>query len=114
VKLPLENPKYRKLARAISSFLAISGLAVWFFHFYVWDQYDRTRPIHPDYLAGRIYGLNNHGHVVYLTKEEHARLTKLTILAFSLFGCGFIIALVFEEGISKWNSRPPAWEKKQF
>ena len=114
MKLPVGNPKYRKLARTVSTSLGFLGLAVWFYHFYVWDQYDRTRPIHADYSSGRVHSLNNHGHVVYLTDEEDARLRNLTILAFSLFGCGFVTALVFVEGISKWNRKPAPWEKKQF
>jgi len=114
MKLPLGNPKYRKLARAISSFLGISGLAVWFFHFYVWNQYDQTRPIHADYSSGRVHGLNNHGHVVYLTDEEDARLSNLRILAFSLFGGGFLTAALFVAAPSDWNRKRTPWEKKQF
>jgi len=112
MKLPLGNPLYRNFARAVATFLGVSGLAVWFFHFYVWDQYDRTRPIRPDYFSGRVHGLNNHGHVVYLTGEEDARLTKLTILAFSLFGGGILVTILFVEGVSNWNKRMP-WEKRQ-
>jgi hypothetical protein len=114
MKLPLGNAKHRKLARAISSFLGISGLAVWFFHFYVWNQYDQTRPTHADYSSGRVHGLNNHGHVVYLTDEEDTRLTKLTILAFGLIGCGFLTTALFVAAPSDWNKKRMPWEKKQF
>jgi hypothetical protein len=114
MKLPLGNPKYRKLARAVSSFLAISGLAVWLFHFYVWNQFDQTRPIHPNYSSGQVHGLNNHGHVVYLTDEEDARLTSLRILAFSLFGGGFLTAALFVTAPSDWNKKGRPWEKRQF
>jgi hypothetical protein len=114
MKLPPGNPKHRKLARAISSFLGISGLAVWFFHFCVWNQYDQTRPTRADYSTGRVHGLNNHGHVVYLTDEEDARLTRLTILAFSLMVSGGLTAVSFVEGISNWNKGRTPWEKKRF
>ena len=114
MKIPLGNPQYRNLARAVATFLGFSGLAVWFFHFYVWDQYDRTSPNRPDYSSGRVHGLNNHEHVVYLTDEEDARLTKLAIFAFSLFGGGILVTILFVEGISKWNKKKMPWEKKQF
>ena len=114
MKLPLGNPRYRKLARALSTSLGISGLAVWFFHFYVWDQYDRTRTIHPDYSSGRVHGLNNHGHVVYLTDEEDSRLTKLRIIAFSLAASAGLTLVFFVEGFSIWSKGRPPWEKRQF
>ena len=114
MKLPLGNPKYRKSARGIASFLGFSGLAVWFFHFYVWNQYDQTRPTHADYSIGRVHGLNNHGHVVYLTDEEDAGLTNLRILAFSLFGGGFLTTILLVVAPSEWNKKPMPWEKKQF
>jgi hypothetical protein len=52
--------------------------------------------------------------VVYLTDEDDARLTKLAILAFSLFGGGILVTILFVEGISKWNKKKMPWEKKQF
>lgn len=114
MKLPLAKAKYSKFARPLALFFGFSGLAVWFFHFYVWDRYDRTRPIRSDVSSGRVYGLNNHGHVVYLTKEEDSVLTNLTILAFSLVGCGFLTNALFVETNSNWNRKPKPWEKRQF
>jgi hypothetical protein len=113
MSFPIANGKYRKPARILASLLCFSGLAIWLFHFYVWYQYDGTRPRHPDTASGRVYSQNTHGHVVYLTKEEDARITKLTILAFSLFGAGFLIAGLFVEKIA-WRRSPAPWEKRQW
>ena len=110
VNLPLAE-KYRKSVRMVASSLCFSGLAVWLFHFYFWYQYDATRPRQPHALSGRLYAQNTHGHVVYLTKEEHARLTKLTILAFSLFGTGVLIGGLLVES---WRKSAAPWEKKQW
>jgi hypothetical protein len=43
MKFPLAGGKYRKPDWVIATLLCYSGLAVWFFHFHVWYQYDRTR-----------------------------------------------------------------------
>ncbi len=109
MKLPLAKGKYRKPARMLSALLGFSALAVWLFHFHVSDQYDATRPRQPVSSSGRFYAQNTHGHVVYLTKQEDARLTKLTILAFSLFCTGGLIGILFDERIT-----PAPWEKKRW
>jgi hypothetical protein len=109
MNLPLAKGKYRKPARILASLLCFSGLAVWFFHFYVWYQYDGTRQRHPDTSSGRVYPQNTHGHVVYLTKEEDARIRNLTIIAFSLFGTGFLLGGLFVE-----KKSPVPWEKRQW
>jgi hypothetical protein len=93
----------------LSALLGFSALAIWLFHFQVWYQYDATRPRQPDALSGRSYAQNTHGHVVYLTKEEDARLTKLTIIAFGLFCTAGLIGILFVERIT-----PAPWEKKQW
>ena len=113
MSLPIVSGKYRKPARILAQLLCFSGLAVWLFHFYVRYQYDGTRPLHPDAFSGRVYPQNSHGHVVYLTKEEDARITKLTFLAFSLFGAGFLVEGLFVEKIV-WRKSPAPWEKKRW
>jgi hypothetical protein len=95
----------------IAGLLCSSALAIWLFHFYVWYQYDGTRPLRSDALSGRVYPLNTHGHVVYLNKEEDARLTRLTIVAVSLFGIGGLIEGLFASG---FVASTKAWEKKQW
>ena len=93
----------------LSALLGYSALADWLFHLYVWYQYDATRPRQPDTSSGRFYEQNSHGHVVYLTKEEDARLTKLTVFAFSLACTASLIGILFVEKIT-----PAPWEKKQW
>ena len=91
MNFPLAAGKYRKPARMLGSVLCFTGLAVWFFHLYVWYQYDGTRPTQPVEAIGRVFPQNSHGHVVYLTEKENTRLTRLTILAFGLMGSGFLV-----------------------
>jgi hypothetical protein len=56
----------------------------------------------------------NHGHVVYLTKAEDARLTEITVSSFSLAGVAFLVGVLFAEKID-WKGRTAApWEKKQW
>jgi hypothetical protein len=109
LKLPLAKGKYRKPARMLSALLGFSALAVWLFHFHVWYQYDATRPHKPDASSGRSYAQNTHGHIVYLTAEEEAWLTKLSILAFSLACIAGFIGILFDERFT-----PAPWEKKQW
>ena len=97
MKLPLANGKYRKRALLPATILGYSALAVWIFHFYLWCQYDATRPARPDAVAGRSYPLNSHGHVVYLTKAEDGNLSRLTIVAFGLFALAFVVSSLWVE-----------------
>jgi len=113
VNLPLANGKYRKPAEVIVKVLCFSGLAIWFFHLYIFLQYDATRPRHIDTSSGRVCAQNNHGNIVYLTKAEDTGLTKLSVLAFSLMGAGFLTGGLFVERIG-WRRRPEPWEKKQW
>jgi hypothetical protein len=113
VNIPLAKGKYRKPAGKIASSLGVLGLAVWLFHLYVWYQYDATRPRQPDASSGRVYAQNTHGHIVYLTREEDAGLTNLTILTFSLIGTGLLIGGLFVEKIT-WRKGPAPWEKKRW
>jgi len=93
----------------LSTVLGFSALAIWLFRFHVSYQYDATRPPKLDASSGRFYAHNTHGHVVYLTKEEDARLTNIEILAFSLFCTAGLIGILFDERIT-----PAPWEKKQW
>ena len=113
VKFPLAGGKYRKPARVIATLLCYSGLAVWFFHFHVWSQYDRTRPGVPDVASGRVHAQNRHGHVVYLTEEEQCRLTDIIIVAVTLLGTGLFIGGLFAEGFVL-RKPPKPWEKRRW
>ena len=111
MKLPLANGKYRKPSHVVAGILAFLALAIWFSNVYMWFEYDRTRPVLPDASVGRVYPLNSHGHVVYLTQYENSRLTRLTVLAATLFGIAVIIEGLFVNGFFR---RIKPWEKKQW
>jgi hypothetical protein len=57
----------------------------------LWYEYAQTRPQTAQPGEGRIYGLNTHGHVVYLTWAESVRLHGLGLLAGVCFVGGFAI-----------------------
>ena len=49
----------------------------WFGFLGVAVQFNATRPVSPDPEEGRVIPLDNRGHIVYLTKQEQARLHTL-------------------------------------
>ena len=101
MKLPLENRKQARVTKVAGSILSFLGLGVWLFHLYVFEVYDRTRPVTPDVSSGRIYEQNNHGHKVYLTRQEDLRLWWLSMLFVGLFGSGFLVIGVFTDEFQK-------------
>jgi hypothetical protein len=112
MKLPLANGRYLRPATVIARTLLLSALAVWFFHLYVFLQYDGSRPRVPDVASGRVLEQNNHGHVVYLTVEEQGKLGNIAILAGVLVVTGIAIGTLFApESIWKKPSRP--WEVRR-
>jgi hypothetical protein len=74
-------PDRRELV--IAKWFAWGGMAVWFFAAGLGLHLDASRPTRPDPAIGRIYELNNHGHVVYLTLRE-----QLTLWAVMFGGLG--------------------------
>jgi hypothetical protein len=63
----------------------------------LWYQYAYTRPRSPQPLQGRVYGLNTHGVVVYLTKGEQYNLYLAGGIALIFGLCfAFIIMYVFK------------------
>jgi hypothetical protein len=108
MKLPLANGKYRKPCHVVAGILGFFALAIWFSNVYIWLEYDRSRPLLPDASVGRVYPLNSHGHVVYLTQNENSRLTRLTILAVILFGIAVLIEGLFVNGFFR---KVKPWEK---
>jgi hypothetical protein len=113
MKLPFANGKYRMPAKIVSGTMACSALAVWFFYFYVYYQFDGSRPRGADQAAGRVFAQNNHGHVVYLTAAEHNRLIVIAILAGALFGTALLINALFVQGSFRRPS-PKPWEVRRW
>ena len=85
----------------INKWLTRGGIAVWFLALPLAMYLDGTRPTTADPLLGRIYELNNHGHVVYLTLREK------TLFFAVMFG-GLGMALV---GVGRANLDRPARER---
>ena len=110
MKLPLEDRKHAKVAKVAGSILCFLGLGIWLFHLYAFEVYDRTRPVTADASSGRIYEQNNHGHIVYLTREEDLRLWWLSMLFVGLFGSGFLLIGVFTDGFQR---RKEPWQRNQ-
>jgi hypothetical protein len=54
-----------------------------FFELYIYMNY--TRPHKIDVAVGRIYSLNNHGSIAYLTRSEHTLLYAFACVAGALF-----------------------------
>jgi hypothetical protein len=71
-----------KIAKVVSGIL---GVVFWFSSFFVWQYYDAYRPT--TYLpeAGRIFPLNTHGSIVYLTTGEHYLLYGLMAAGIGFF-----------------------------
>lgn len=111
MKIPLANGKYQKTAGTIANTLAFLALLTWFYSFYVFYRYDASRPTRPDYAAGLISPQNDHGHVVYLARDEDRYITKLRMLTFLLFIFGFATQGLFVENPFR---RKAPWEKKQW
>ena len=86
----------RSLLRKVPDALAVLALVIWFSHFLLFYQYDGTRPTVAQPYEGRVFGQNNHGHVVYLTTEEEFRIEFMRGIAFAFFMTGFLIQHVRE------------------
>src|SRR5438132_1492508 len=71
-----ETGSYR-FRRRLAGWIGMAMLVVTCSLYYVWYDYAYTRPRVPRPDQGRIYALNTHGLVVYLTKEEQFRLYLL-------------------------------------
>jgi hypothetical protein len=65
---------------------------------------DSTRPHDIDVAAGRVYALNNHGSIAFLTRGEHIFLYFFEYAAIGLF----IVAAVLQYSIRRARSVAPA------
>jgi hypothetical protein len=63
--------------RKLSRLLAVAALASWLGFVALLLQYDASRPTVDDPNEGRIYALNNHSHVVFITAVEKFWLNAL-------------------------------------
>jgi hypothetical protein len=68
----------------------------WVASFVLWYRYAFTRPAAQDPAAGRIYSLNTHGSLVYLTSSEY-----VVLYALMCTGAVFFVVCAF----AHWRER---------
>jgi hypothetical protein len=71
--------------------VGVLALGFWFSSFFVWKYFDANGLRIPDLQSGKIYPLNTHGSVVYLTCHEHYFLYGLMLAGMVLF----LLTIVF-------------------
>jgi hypothetical protein len=88
------------LGRCVAIAAVASFTCFWVLYIYM----NSTRPHMVDIAAGRIYALNNHGSIAYLTRDEHTFLYSFEYLAIGLF----VVAWVFQYKIRRanWTADP--------
>src|SRR6266436_7131209 len=69
----------------------VSGLAV----ASLWTYYDYTRPHAAEPSAGRIYALQTHRSIVYLTGQEQFMLNLLIWIAAPIFVLAILLEVIF-------------------
>jgi len=77
--------------------LSAAALIMWFGFFGLYLYYDATRGTVRRPAEGRIYELNNHGHRVYLTRQERFGLRGLEGCAAAAFAVAF--------ALGRWTER---------
>ena len=75
------------LWKALQVALVIVAAVAWFTSMCLWMHYDSTRSHTPEPTAGRIYRLETHGSIVYLTRSEE-------IILYALMTTGIICFVV--------------------
>jgi len=84
--------------------LGACSLAVWLGAARVSFQFDGTRPETPDPTLDRIYELNTHGHVVYISFRDGVLLYGMMLAA----AAGGITAIVIGRRIQESRPASPA------
>ena len=92
-----------KTTTTIGRCVAILALTLWFCFCGLYVYMDSSRPHKIDVSAGRIYTINNHGSIAYLTREEHAFLYSFEYVAIGLF----IVAAFFQYRMRSANAAVP-------
>lgn len=77
--------------RPASKVLVALALLIWGCFYLLTNRYDATRPTVENELSGRVYPLNSHGHVVYLTRTEEYSIRFLVFAAVSCFIAGLVL-----------------------
>lgn len=77
---------FARIARLLTTVFSITGFALLFLNISLIYHYDENRPKVSQPAAGRIYPLNTHGSIVYLTKNEQTTLDMTWVGFFACFG----------------------------
>jgi len=75
------------------------ALISWICFIELYIYLNHTRPHTIDVTVGRIYSLNNHGAIAYLTRPEHTFLYVFAYVA----GALFVVAAVFHNAARATN-----------
>jgi hypothetical protein len=86
-----------KTTTIVGRCVAIAAVASFTCFWVLYIYMDSTRPHAVDVAAGRVYALNNHGSIAYLTRDEHRFLYSFEYLAIGLF----VVAAVFQYKIRR-------------
>ena len=74
--------------------LGVASLLLALGDFWLWNQYARSLPIVENLAEGRLYPLNTHGHIVYLTRFEHTLLYALIFSSAAFFVAAILIDIL--------------------
>jgi len=88
----IRRTRIAKFWKPLEIIAGVGALIVWFTSMFLWMYYDHTRPTVADPSTGRIYPLNSHGSIVYLTQPEQFWLYSLIWVA----GICFVIAVCID------------------
>jgi hypothetical protein len=77
-----------KTTAIIGRCVAVLALTSWICFWGLYNYMASSRPHLIDVAAGRIYALNNHGSIGYLTRGEHTFLYSFEYLAIGLLVVG--------------------------
>jgi hypothetical protein len=73
------------IMRALKLLSGIAALCFWFSSFFVWLHFDTYGSTIAEPESGRVFQLNTHGSVVYLTAGEHNLLYGLIVAGVMFF-----------------------------
>jgi hypothetical protein len=90
----------KKTRTIVGRCAAVLALISWISFFELYIYLDYTRPHNIDVGAGRVYSLNNHGSIAYLTRAEHVFLYAFAYAA----GVLVLLAAVLYNGTRAANA----------
>jgi hypothetical protein len=93
-----------KFWKAVLYSAGVGALSMWLGYIGMFGHYDSTRPTKPDASMGTVIPQNNHGHLVYLTEQEEARLLGLQRLSIGLALVGVLSMYFYKRATGKMPS----------